>query len=527
MGRIIDRRRVMGGGIIQFADSNTKSLCVALWGGADGGTAPLNTRVNNVKVTGVDGELTYKQAASILTISNSQFKNSNIGSFDELQYFTELTTIGTESFRSCVNMTSIIIPNNVVSIRENAFGRNRSLSSVIIGKNVRSIGNYAFFSCAITSIKIPDSLTYLYSYVFQSCSKLNSVYISDLEAWCRISFYSYDANPLYYAHHLFLNGEKITNLIIPNNVNSIGQYTFYYCTDFISVTITNDVTSIGKDAFSYCSGLTSLTIGSSVASLGTNPFRYCHKLTAIVVESDNSVFDSREDCNAVIKSSTNTLVIGSKTTIIPNSVTSIGDYAFEGCYELASIDIPNSVTSIGNNAFYYCKGLTSITIPDSVTSIGTYVFYESGLQGVLTIPNSITNISERTFSHCKYITSVTIPNSVTFIGVSAFDECVALVSVNIPNSVTGLGALAFWGCKALTSITIPDRVTSIGRGTFKNCSILASVTVLATTPPTLGDSAFSDNKAGRKIYVPSESVEAYKTAAGWSTYAADIEAIPT
>ena len=211
--------------------------------------------------------------------------------------------------------------------------------------------------------------------------------------------------------------------------------------------------------------------------------------------------------------------------IIPNSVTTIGIYAFYDCTGLTSITIPNGVTSIGSDAFCGCSGLTNVTIPNGVTSIGSDAF--NGCSGLtsITIPNGVTSINTYAFSGCTGLTSITIPNGVTSIGNNAFYQCSGLTNITIPNSVTSIGQQAFDGCTGLTSITIPNNVTSIGNYAFRSCTSLISVTVQATTPPTLGSNAFDTNASGRKIYVPSESVEAYKEATNWSTYASDIEAI--
>ncbi len=265
--------------------------------------------------------------------------------------------------------------------------------------SVTSIVGGAFYNCEhLSSITIPNSITSIYA-TFNYCDDLTAVYITDLEAWCNIQFGKSEperSNPLCYAHHLFLNGEEIKELIIPNSVTSIGYRTFSGCSSFSSVTIPNSVTSIGDEAFQNCSGLTSITIPNSVASIGNYAFNGCSGLTSVS---------------------------------IPNSVTSIGNYAFSGCSGLTSVTIPNSVTSIGNDAFSYCSGLTSVTIPNSVTSIGYQAFYYcSGLTSV-TIGNSVTSIGNRAFSDCDGLTSITIPNSVTTIGEQAFASCDMLTDV--------------------------------------------------------------------------------------------------
>jgi hypothetical protein len=243
-------------------------------------------------------------------------------------------------------------------------------------RKVTSIGAYAFYDCyLLTSVTIPRSVTRIGSRAFDACrdETFTSVHISDLEAWCKMDF-SFGTNPLIHAHHLFLNGEEIKDLVIPSSV-----------------------TSIVESAFSGCSGLTSITIPNSVTSIGNYAFRDCSSLTSMKVASDNTVYDSRENCNAIIESSTNTLIAGCNTTTIPNSVTIIGTCTFSGCTSLYSIIIPNSVTTIGEGAFIYCSGLASVMIPNSVTNIGNYAFYDCSSMSSVTIPNSVTSIGEHAF----------------------------------------------------------------------------------------------------------------------------------
>ena len=267
---------------------------------------------------------------------------------------------------------------------------------------------------------------------------------------------------------------SLTSVTIGNSVTSIGEYAFEGCSGLTSITIPNSVTSIGSSAFSGCKGLTSITIPNSVTSIGSSVFYGCSGLTSIVVEEGNTVYDSRDNCNAIIKTATNTLIIGCQNTTIPNSVTSIGERAFYECSSLTSITIPNSVTSIGNYAFAWCSSLTSVTIGNSVTSIGEYAFEGcSGLTSV-TIGNSVTSIGESAFHYCSSLTTITIPNSVTSLGSSAFYNCSSLTSITIPNSVTSIGSSAFYNCSSLTTITIPNSVTSIGSTAFYNCSSLTS-----------------------------------------------------
>ena len=204
---------------------------------------------------------------------------------------------------------------------------------------VTSIGQGAFFFCeGLTSVEIPNSVTSIGESAFWGCSGLTSV-------------------------------------TIPNSVTSIGQGAFSSCLVLTSINIPNSVTSIGDYAFESCTGLTSVTIPNSVTSIGGSAFSGCTGCTSIVVESGNPVYDSRNNCNAIIETASNTLIAGCENTIIPNSVTTIGQSAFDGCSSLTSVTIPNSVTSIGQSAFDSCSGLTSVTIPNSVTNIGQDAFW--------------------------------------------------------------------------------------------------------------------------------------------------------
>ena len=273
---------------------------------------------------------------------------------------------------------------------------------------VTRIGAYAFQGCYnMTSVTIPNSVTTIGNNAFLDCTGLTSVYITDLASWCKIAFSS---NPLSYAHHLFLNGEEIKDLVIPNSVTSIGHYAFWSCSGLTSVTIPNSVTTIGNGAFRDCTSLTSVTIPNSVTSIGGSAFSGCTGLTSVYITDLAAwckIDFSDSESNPLY--SAHHLLLNSeevKDLVIPNNVTTIGGWAFRGCEGLTSVTIPNSVTTIGHSALAYCTGLTSVTIP-----------------------NSVTTIEDATFYGCTGLTSVIIGNSVTTIGNAAFRDCYRLNTI--------------------------------------------------------------------------------------------------
>ena len=457
---------------------------------------------------------------NVTTIGGSAFEDCD--SLTSVTIGNGVTTIGEWAFYNCSSLTSVAIGDSVITIGDSAFRDCTSLTSVTIPDSVTTIGVQAFFGCtSLTSVTIGDSVTTIGGMAFFGCTSLTSVYISDISAWFNISFSGWASNPLDNGCNLdnrcnlYLNNELVTDLTSPNSVTTIGDFAFSGCYSLTSVTIPDSVTTIGKYAFYNCSSLTSVTLGDGVTTIGNSAFYYCSSLTSIT---------------------------------IPDSVTTIGENAFYGCSSLrefngkyASEDgrcliidgtlnafapagltkytIPNSVTTIGVSAFGLCERLTSVTIGDSVTTIGNSAFSRCSSLTSITIPDSVTSIGGDAFSGCSSLTSVTIPDSVTTIEHYVFCECSSLTSVTIPDSVTTIGHSAFQDCSSLESVTIGDSVTEFGYYAFMGCSSLTSVYCKATTPPAGGPSMFDGNASDRKIYVPMESVDAYKSEWIWSEYA--------
>ena len=359
---------------IYFKDNRVREICVQNWD------------------KNGDGWLSMSEAAAITDLGKV-FENKNIRTFTELQYFTRLHLIGKQAFSGCTRLTAVNIPNCVTSIGNSAFEDCDGLTAVNIPNSVTSIGNSAFEDCTrLTAVNIPNSVTSIGDRVFYRCKELSEVAIPN--------------SVTSIGEQAFSGCRGLTSVIIPNSVTTIGSHAFSECSGLASVSIPNSVTSIGWQAFSGCGRLTSVTIPKSVTSIGGGAFEDCSGLTSIKVESGNSQYDSRNNCNAIIETASNTLVAGCKNTVIPNSVTSIGYAAFYGCSGLTAVTIPNSVTTIGNNVFSNCSGLAAVTIPNSVTSIGDYAF--SGCSGLtsVTIPNSVTSIGEYAFSACRGLTEI-------------------------------------------------------------------------------------------------------------------------
>ena len=434
-------------------------------------------------------------------------------------------------------------------------GENRYSGDIVIPQSVTdndgntydvtSIGGNAFGYCeCLTSITIPESVTSIENYAFQACSGLTAIVVEEGNT-------KYDSRNscnaiIETSSNTLIIGCK--NTTIPETVTSIGDYAFYQSLYLTSIIIPESVTCIGDYSFAFCHGLTNITIPKSVKSIGNRAFDACGGLKSIVVEEGNPVYDSRNGCNAIIETASNTLILGRPNTTIPESVTSIGNYAFWGSWSLTSITIPESVTSIGEGAFLNCNSLTSITIPESVKSIGNRAFDACGVLNSIAIPESVTSIgrsafdgtpwfenqpdgmiyagkiaykykgnmpentaieikegtigiADAAFENSSGLTSIIIPEGVANIGDHTFANCDGLTSITIPESVTTISDYAFFNCTGLTSITIPNSVMSIGDNTFYGCSGLTFVSIPESVTK-IGICTFSNCKGLTSITIP-------------------------
>lgn len=546
-------------------------------------------------------------------VSNTYDDGQGIIKFDG-----NVTEIGLGAFYQCSNLLSVVIPSSVTSIGEDAFVQCPNLTSVTIPNSVTTIGRESFALCtSLTNLTIPSSVIEIGIVAFAGCSALETITVDsdnlffDSRDNCN-AIINTSANTL-------IASSK--NTVIPNTVTTIGTYAFgfsnfesftvpssitriedaafVYCSNLTGITIPNSVTFIGGSAFGYCSNLTNVTIPSSITSINEHLFVGCTSLNTIEIPNsvtfiDNYSFNSCTNLESIIcyptvpptlkpyafisaqpniyvpfsslnayKTATNWSVWADNiypiqgndeifyessdgNIVTPYSAISLGVNIISNTYNdgIGHIKFDGAITTIGRDAFKYCSTLTVVNIPNSVTYLGNAAFCNSGLIKV-NIPNSVTDIDNNVFRECGNLTSLVLPNSVTALGTSiifsstsitsftlsnslsaisinSFTYCSSLTNINIPSSVTTIMGWAFYGCTSLSNINIPDSVISIEQQAFRYCSNLESVSCLATIPPALGPAVFDNNKAGRKIYVPEESVNTYKAATNWCNYSSYI-----
>ncbi len=471
-----------------------------------------------------------------------------------------VTSIGDRAFQDCSSLSSVDIPSSVTSIGNGVFSGCSSLTSVDIPTSVTSIGQYAFSGCSsLTSVDIPTSVTSIDFRAFYKVRNINYHGIATEAPWGALSINGYVDGYLVYSdstkttllgcsavatsvtipttvtsigEYAFENCSRLTTIDIPSNLSltSIGEYTFYGCSSLTSVEIPSSVTTIGNSAFYGCHSLASVEIPTSVTSIGFAAFSDCRSLTSVEIPSSVFSIGSRAfykvrnvnyygvatgapwgalsmngyvDGYFVYSDSTKTNLLGcsaaATSVTIPTTVTSIGEYAFENCSRLITIDIPSnlSLTSIGEYTFYGCSSLTSVEIPSSVTSIGVFAFYG-----------------------CHSLASVEIPSSVTSIGMSAFERCHSLASVEIPSSVTWIGLCAFSACTMLDTVVF-SAMCEWSEALFRDCNI-SHLTITQNFPPSIYSYSDGTDIAGisnsTQIYVPCESIAAYRSHSIWGQY---------
>ena len=383
-----------------------------------------------------------------------------------------VTDIDDDAFMECTSLESINIPDGITSIESGVFWKCTSLTTISIPESVVSIGDAAFADCnSLTSIRIPKNVTNIGVNVFSGCKNLEDFDVDadnpayDNRNGCN-AIIETDSNTLIaggskttipdrvtaLAPSAFAGRSAITSITIPDSVTSIGYQAFSECENLTSITIPDNVTEIGRFAFNDCTALESITLSEKLESIGecafwgcsslrsiTIPkhvtsieagslFHDCSNLGTIIVDTDNPVYDSRNDCNAIIETASNTLLEGGYKTVIPDGVAAIGEDAFAGRSRLTSIIIPDSVKTIDEFAFSGCTGLKDITLPEKMTSIGRNAFSSCSMTS-FTVPQGIKRLEYGLLDGCSSMTEVRIPESVTTIDIWVFNDCSSLTDV--------------------------------------------------------------------------------------------------
>ena len=399
--------------------------------------------------------------------------------------------------------------------------------NITIPDTVTSIENYAFHGCNATNIELPNSLKYIGDYAFYECYSLENITIPESvtyigkKAYGGYTHISIDENNNKYSveNNALYSKDKTTlfysigDIEIPNTVKIISDYAFDNCYD---VKIPNSVISIGNYAFKDCYNLENIIIPSSVTNIGYLAFNVG---TNVNVDTNNKNYSSE---NGALYNKDKTTIIHypyneNKNIVIPDTVTTIGDYAFSGFKELESINLSNNLTKIGNYAFNYCYNLKIPSIPENVTSIGDYAFRDCDSIIDLKIPNTVKSIGHCAFSGCDALESIIIPESVEHMGESIFDACTKLKTVTILSKIQSIPNRIFSNCYMLESITIPDTVKNIGNYAFSSCFKLSEIEI-PNGVTNIGEGAFNGCDALESIIMPENltSIGAYAFSACYS-----------
>ena len=400
------------------------ALCLAACNGED------NTDDGNISIAdGLKFTSNSDGTCSVAALDDSVAKSITIPSKSPVG--DKVTAIANEGFKNLSHLTSVTLPDTLTDVGEAAFYGCSSISEMVIPHSVTAIGDSAFYGCTgLTALTVGGGVKTLGDLAFYDCVNLTAVNVSDLAAWCEISFANFASNPLYYSHALYLDGEPIEELIIPEGVNTVSARAFAYCKSLTGVTVANSVQSIGKDAFRGCDGIITMSLPFIGASEDTASNTYLGYLFGADSYKDNA------DC-------------------VPETLTSV---------------VVTGGSRIGQNAFDGCKNITSITISDSVLDVDASAF------------NGCDSLQFTKYDNAYYLQNAS--GGYTFL-IKAADK--SITSCNIHETTKIIGSSAFMGCSELTDITIPDGVTRIGKDVFLQCKNLQSITL-----PFIGESAGSE-----------------------------------
>ena len=432
-----------------------------------------------------------------------------------------LTTIGDYAFQNCSALTEITLPGSVKTIGTNAFENCTALTAVELQEGLITVNHYAFRGCtALEAIRLPDSIQKLGYQAFANCTKLSSANYPAGLTTMLTHYFSYSDH----YGSIFSGCTKLKTLeipegvtaiparalqdctyletvILPESLESIGDYAFSGCKGLKTVEMKNNVTTVGSYAFQNCTGLENVTFSESLGTMGEYTFSGCTALVEVNLPGSLKTVPTYafQNCSGLQK-----LTVGEGTTEISQS-------AFEKCTGLTSLSLPESLTTIQHYAFRGCTALETLTLPDSIQNLGYQVFanctslssanYPAGLTTMLSHYFSYSDHYSSIFSGCTKLKTLEIPEGVTALPAHALRDCTSLEEVILPGSLESIGDYAFYGCKGLKTVEMKNKVTTVGAYAFQNCTGLKTVTC-SDTLATMGEYAFSGCTALTEISLP-------------------------
>ncbi len=410
------------------------------------------------------------------------------GSGDMPQYEWETTPW----HEAGADIKSLTVEQGVTSICDEAFQRCTALKSVILADSVNNIGSSAFEYCIeLTEVNLPNGLSEISEYTFHGCVSLSKIQL-------------------------------------PVSVEKIGDHAFYDCRRMSISTMPDSLKQIGDFAFYNCD-IKTLSLPDGVCDIGIGAFASCKGLTSITVENGNLTYRSENNC--VIERKTNKLVIGCSTCDVPNGVSAVCAYAFDGCVLLDTVTLPDSVTALEEYAFAYCTSLSKVVFPESLLSVGNNAFYKCTSLSSVSLPYSIKKIEcetffgctslesidlsanietigDRAFWGCGTLKNVSLPEKIAAIGNGAFEMCVRLEKLEIPEGIINVGDRAFYGCASLKNVSFPESLRSIGVMTFAHCDTIEKI-YIPKNVALIGKGAFSACDALKTLEVASNNAIYY------------------
>lgn len=365
------------------------------------GIVNINVDENNTVFSSVDGVL-YNKNKDILIRYPSGRENASFTVLDTVK------VIDICAFKDSNNLSDITLPEKLETINASAFDGCKNLEKIALPNSVSTIENAAFAMCeSINSITLPENLTILNNNVFASCQNLKKITLStNLET---ISSYA------------FSNCSSLNSIMFGSKLETIEQRAFNGCSALETISIPEGVINIGHDAFSNCTKLKTVNIPASTTNIDVSIFSNCSNIESIIIDSKNPVYDSRNDCNAIIETATDSLLVGSNSSFIPDTIKTISYNAFAYCDNLKEITIPNSVTTIEDYAFINCINLNKITFTSNLQNIGDRAFCQTNLESVI-LPNTLSSINLGVFESCKNLKSIVFLSTNTIFEENTWDE---------------------------------------------------------------------------------------------------------